>query len=354
MCSDDALALEAAGRRRRRGTVERDGVQQAEIGVPVEANSVARGADDRPPVRRRAGKRDFLLWRISLAASWLVGALLALKLTGRIRRLEVAAERIADGDFDAEVVDPTRDELADLARAFERMRVRLSLLDRARREFIANASHELRTPLFALGGFLELLADEEMDEATRRDFLDTARGQADRLTRLATDLLDLSRLDADQLGVTSEPVELAGVAQELVDELGPLAETSGHRLHVTAREAVAFGDEERIMQVGRSLIENALRHTPPGTEVDGAGGLRRPRRALGAGRRPGNPAGGPATRVRSLLPGGRGRRLRKRDRARNRPGARQPHGRIHRAALGAGQHVVYAGTAPCARRRVFT
>jgi signal transduction histidine kinase len=148
------------------------------------------------------------------------------------------------------------------------MRVRLSLLDRARREFVANASHELRTPLFALGGFLELLADEEMDEATRRDFLDTARGQVDRLTRLATDLLDLSRLDAEQLGVTSEPVELAGVARELADELGPLAETSGHRLRVTAREAVAFGDEGRIMQVGRSLIENALRHTPPGTEVD--------------------------------------------------------------------------------------
>ena len=63
------------------------------------------------------------------------------------------------------------------------MRVRLAHLDQARREFIGNASHELRTPLFALGGFLELLADEDLDEATRRDFLETARGQVDRLTR---------------------------------------------------------------------------------------------------------------------------------------------------------------------------
>ncbi len=105
------------------------------------------------------------------------------------------------GTSSAPVVDDGQDEVAELARSFDRMRVRLAHLDGARREFIANASHELRTPLFALGGFLELLADEDLDEATRRDFLETARGQVDRLTRLATDLLDLSRLDADQLGL---------------------------------------------------------------------------------------------------------------------------------------------------------
>ena len=84
--------------------------------------------------------------------------------TRRIRRLERAADRIADGRFDEPVEDSGQDELAQLARTFERMRQRLAHLDRARREFIANASHELRTPLFSLGGFLELLTDEELDE----------------------------------------------------------------------------------------------------------------------------------------------------------------------------------------------
>ena len=79
------------------------------------------------------------------------------------------------------------------------MRVRLEKLDRARSEFIANASHELRTPLFSLGGFLELMADEDVDEKTRREFLETMREQVDRLAKLATDLLDLSRLDAGQI-----------------------------------------------------------------------------------------------------------------------------------------------------------
>src|SRR5205807_655562 len=78
----------------------------------------------------------------------------------RVRRLERAADRIAGGYFDEPVDDPSPDELGQLARAFDRMRLRLAQLDHARNEFIANASHELRTPVFSLGGFLELLGDE--------------------------------------------------------------------------------------------------------------------------------------------------------------------------------------------------
>jgi signal transduction histidine kinase len=214
-------------------------------------------------------RRDILLFGgVALAVSWLIGTLAALKITRRVGRLDVAADRIAGGDFDVEIDDRGSDEIAQLARTFDRMRIRLANLDHARREFIANASHELRTPLFALGGFLELLADEDLDEGTRRDFLETARGQVERLTRLATDLLDLSRLDAGQLGLEAEPVSLGRSAQELVDGFQALAETSGHVLGLGASdEAVALGDEQRVLQIGRSLIENALRHTPSGTTV---------------------------------------------------------------------------------------
>ena len=85
------------------------------------------------------------------------------------------------------------------------MRERLAGLEHARREFIANASHELRTPLFTLGGHLELLVDEDLDEATKREFLGRMREQVDRLTKLAGELLDLSRLDAGRLRVDREP-----------------------------------------------------------------------------------------------------------------------------------------------------
>ena len=90
------------------------------------------------------------------------------------------------------------------------MQQQLAQVDAARKEFIATASHELRTPIFSLGGFVELLQDEELDEETRREFLETMSEQVARLQKLAVDLLDLSRLDAGSVELHPEPVDLGG------------------------------------------------------------------------------------------------------------------------------------------------
>ena len=232
--------------------------------------------------------------------------------------------------------------------AFEEMRVQLSQLDTARKEFVANASHELRTPLFSLAGFLELMADEDLDEETRAGFLATTREQVDRLTKLAADLLDLSRMDAGRLRVEQEEVVLADVARAVVEELSALAETTGHRLTVDAADdAWALADEERVLQIGRALAANALMHTPSGTEVrisssveDGA------RRAHGLGRRPRHRTRARRADLRPLLPrrgaAGVGQRPRARDRAR----ARGADGRLRRARQPAREHALHALAAP--------
>jgi two-component system, OmpR family, sensor kinase len=197
-----------------------------------------------------------------------IGFALARIFARRIRRLERAAGRIAGGLFDEPVVDSTSDELGQLAAAFDDMRKRLAALERARREFIANASHELRTPIFALGGHLELLTDEDVDSATRREFLEEMRLQVERLTKLATDLLDLSRLDAGRLRIELVPIDLREVAVSLVGEFSGVGRGSEHGLTVDGAGGVfALGDEERVRQIGRILVENAIVHTPPGTEV---------------------------------------------------------------------------------------
>jgi signal transduction histidine kinase len=186
----------------------------------------------------------------------------------RIRRLDTAAARIADGHFETPIVDTDPDELGQLARTFDRMRVRLATLDRARAEFIANASHELRTPLFSLAGFLELLASEELDAETRGDFMTAIRSQVTRLTKLATDLLDLSKLDAGRLTVATESVDLAPLGELIATEFGPRVAASGHTLDVDVPASVpALADEERVLQIGRILVENAIVHTPPGTHI---------------------------------------------------------------------------------------
>jgi signal transduction histidine kinase len=122
--------------------------------------------------------------------------------------------------------------------------------------------------LFSLGGFLELLEDEELDEPTRREFLETMSGQVRRLTKLADDLLDLSKLDAGRLDVETEPVDLASLAGAAVEEFAGVALASEHPLELTRNgAALARADSQRVVQIVRVLVENALVHTPPGTQV---------------------------------------------------------------------------------------
>jgi signal transduction histidine kinase len=270
---DDPLALDTArDLRPRSSTVTRGGQRFAEVTVPVGEDgtvlllsaSLDRALGDVSLVKRRlliAGAVVLgLVFVVGYAGSWVFA--------NRIRRLERAAERIADGMFDEPVTDLGKDEVGELARAFERMRRRLAQLDHARREFIANASHELRTPVFSLGGFLELLDDEELDEDTRREFLTTMREQVRRLEKLATELLDLSRLDAGQIDLDREAVALDDVARTAADEFAAIALQREHELEVAAPESVlAIADEQRLLQIARILVENAIVHTPEGTHV---------------------------------------------------------------------------------------
>ncbi len=148
------------------------------------------------------------------------------------------------------------------------MQRRLARLDRSRKEFIANASHELRTPIFSLGGFVELLETEDPSAVERQAFVSEMRGAIGRLQKLTTDLLDLSKLDADVMELEHEPVDLKERALEVADEFRPRARHRDSRLQVRGRgQAVAQADPGRVSQILRILIDNALTHTPEGTTV---------------------------------------------------------------------------------------
>jgi len=269
----DPIALEAARTTRvQRGRVARQGRPFGEVAVPLFPGNVlllSSSIEDQLATVRVVKRRLLYATGVGLAIAAILGSLAATLHARRIRRLERAANRIAKGKFDEPVVDDGDDELGELAAAFERMRVQLSQLDTARKEFVANASHELRTPLFSLAGFLELMADEDLDEETRAGFLATTREQVERLTQLASDLLDLSRMDAGRLHIEREEVVLGDTARVLVDELTPLAESTGHQLVLEVDPAAwAVADEERVLQIGRALVGNALTHTQSGTEIE--------------------------------------------------------------------------------------
>jgi two-component system, OmpR family, sensor kinase len=218
---------------------------------------------------------------IALAAALLAGYFAARAHARRLSRLEQAAEKVAEGHFDVPIPIDSTDEVGQLAISFNEMQNRLARLDGARKEFIANASHELRTPIFSLGGFVELLEHEEPDRAARDEFVREMRGQVDRLTKLTGDLLDLSKLDADALELRAERVDLRALAERITAEFGPAASQHGSSIEVRAGDpAPALADPDRVAQIIRILIDNALTHTPEGTAIsvstsrrDGAAGL---------------------------------------------------------------------------------
>ena len=153
------------------------------------------------------------------------------------------------------------------------MRIQLAQLDQARREFVANASHELRTPLFSLAGFLELLDDEDLDDATRREFLaTTTRSQVVRLTKLATDLLDLSRLDVGRIRIERDEVGLAEVARVVAEDFFALADASRHTLLLQVDDdAWAHADEERVQQIARCARRQRARAHAGGHDGEAPG-----------------------------------------------------------------------------------
>lgn len=205
-----------------------------------------------------------------LGIALLLGAGLAGTLLRRLRRLRAAALEVAEHGLGRELPDDrSRDEVGDLSRAFALMQERLRREEEARRNFVATASHEMRTPLTSLQGMLELLEQDlgaaPPDLGDARTQARRAQEQTRRLKSLASDLLDLTRLDAE-VELRREPVELREVCRAVIAEfemrVGP------ERIELQgARDARAAADPGSVARVVRILVDNAVRYSPPDRPV---------------------------------------------------------------------------------------
>ena len=210
---------------------------------------------------------------VGLVAALLVGAAVVTTLLRRLERLRGAAMRMAQEGVDAPPPHDTgADEVGDLARTLGQMQRALRRQEQARRTFVATASHELRTPLTSLGGMLELLEDDlldgrvDLEDAQRQIIL--AQREVGRLTHLASDLLDLSRLDAGT-ELRTEPVELLEVVRAVAAEFD--ARAAGNAIRVEVRPprgpCWASADPSAVARIVRILLDNALRFAPEGSVI---------------------------------------------------------------------------------------
>lgn len=229
-------------------------------------------------IRRPFGPREILfssrirnaIWAGTLVAAG-VGVLVALWMTSRIVKPVIAltaAARAATRGLPLPLVAVAgNDELAELSRAFNRMAVRLAEEDEQRRRLFAGIAHELRTPLSVIQGTLEGILDRVVEPTPER--IATLHSQTVLLKRLITDLRDLSLAQAGHLQLNRRSIDISGVVRETLEAMAPLADERTVELHLDlpARLIPVQADPDRMRQVVQNLVENALRHTPPGGEV---------------------------------------------------------------------------------------
>lgn len=202
---------------------------------------------------------------VTVALALGVTQLLAVGMTSPLREMTAAARRMARGDYSGQVTATSGDEVGELARAFNRMAEDLAAVDRQRRELVANVSHELRTPLAALCALLENLVDgvAEPDPVALR----AALGQAERLTALASDLLDLARVDAGEARLSSTRVPVRELLEQAVSEAQVAGRRIAFEVRVTPPALTVLADPARLRQLVANLLDNASRHSPAGGVV---------------------------------------------------------------------------------------
>jgi signal transduction histidine kinase len=218
-----------------------------------------------------------LVGLVAATVSLVVARLIARGMTQPLRDMAAAARRMETGDYSVRVQTRSRDEVGQLAAAFNRMSAELMTLEQSRRDLVANVSHELKTPITAIRAHLENILDGV--ESTEPATLALMLGQVERLGRLVDQLLELSKLESGEVALQPEPLALHPLVDQLFSEIG--VAIPGRALvldnEVPDDLPAVLADPERVHQVLFNLVDNAIRFTPDGgtvtvsaRDVDGA------------------------------------------------------------------------------------
>jgi signal transduction histidine kinase len=188
-------------------------------------------------------------------------------MTSPLREITEAVQAMADGDYTRRVRATSSDEVGQLAHAFNRMAEDLASVEQTRRDLIANVSHELRTPVAALKAQLENMVDGVVQPTPSA--LEQAHAQTERLTRLVTYLLDLSRIEAGASALNVGKIAVGDFLEDCAEDLSMVdaAKDLHYVVDVTPEDLSIEGDAERLHQVVMNLLQNAIRHSPPGGVV---------------------------------------------------------------------------------------
>lgn len=247
-------------------------------GVPVDVNGQQVGTvlviGNPPPLgtleQQYLRRTNLILLYAALGAAAMalvLGIVLARTLTHPLRDLTTAIHAMARGDLKQHVQVKSKDELGELAAAFNQMSADLDSLNQSRRQMTADIAHDLRNPLTVIGGYVESMRDGVLDPTPER--FNTIHTEVGHLQRLVDDLRTLSQVEAKELSLNREALAPSALLERMVKSYRPLAAKQEINLKIEAVPGLPdlHADPERLAQVFGNLINNSLRHTPQGGEI---------------------------------------------------------------------------------------
>ena len=206
---------------------------------------------------------------VATVISIVIGFLFSRMLTKPLRKINEAAHVIANGDFSERIVINARDEIGELAGAFNYMAHELENIETTRREFIANVSHELRTPITSIKGFVEGIIDGTIPEDNQARYLTIVKDETERLNRLINNLLDIARLESGEYVLSIIRFDVGEMVRRCVISLVQLIEDKNLSiaLNLDRDQMFADGDKDSIERVVYNLMHNAIKFSKPDGEI---------------------------------------------------------------------------------------
>ncbi len=243
--------------------------------TPLSSGPNAGGANTSSAERylEAVGQATWIAGGLAVLVAVLLGLVLSRRITSPLNQLSLAASRVASGDFSGRVEVRSKDELASLATTFNVMAASLAKAEDQRRRLFSDIAHELKTPIAVIQGNLEAIADGVADPTPER--IASLQEETALLTRLVTDLRDLSLAESGQLKLHPQPTDLGELVKGAVAGVLTQAEERGVQVATDAQDGLSpvLADPDRVGQVLRNLIANALRYTPSGGSIRVSAGL---------------------------------------------------------------------------------
>ncbi|MCZ8515821.1 ATP-binding protein [Paenibacillus filicis] len=219
--------------------------------------------------------RETILWGtlFGLLLSAIIASYLSRSISQPLQQIERVAATIGMGDYRKRIRIRSKDEIGDLAATINQMVAKLEQIDgekkkleQIRHDFLANVSHELRTPLTAMQGFLEALQDGLIDETAKPRYYDIIYNEIMLMNRLVDDMMDLIKLENNDISLSRAPVDVEKVLQQVVFKFESEAseKNTGIELHISDNLPKIYADLSRFEQILNNLIKNAVKFTENG------------------------------------------------------------------------------------------